>query len=295
MTDQTVNKEDFAKKINELQNELDSLKASTVQQISELERLRKELYNCNERLNLSIKNSPFAIIEWDADFVVNKWDGASEKIFGWNAQEILGKPLTDLQMFFEPDLPNARRILEKLKSGTETQLVSEHRNYRKDRQVIHCQWFNFVLRVEEGEKFCALSMVTDISEKKQTEFLFRESQERLAAVQEVARVGTWETDLLNFHVTWSEETYRIFELDHNQFGSSHPDFLNYVHPEDKEKANAALVESFNSQTINVLVHRIITPGGAIKFLEERWRIILNEQGRPQKALGTCREVVEREI
>lgn len=290
MKDQNLSKEELVQKNQALQDELDSLKASILAQTSQFEQAKKELVSCNERMSMCIKHSPVAIIEWDSDFVVHTWSGASEKIFGWKATEIKGKPISELLMFYEPDIPNARRILEKLKNGTESQVVSDHRNYRKDRRVIHCEWCNTVLKEEYGGKLYVLSMISDITEKRQTQLLLRESQERLAAVQEVARVGTWETDLLNFHVTWSEETYKIFELDHDQFGSSHPDFLNYVHPDDREKANAALVESYNSQTINVLVHRIITPSGRIKFLEERWRILYNEQGRPERALGTCREV-----
>lgn len=133
----------------------------------------------------------------------------------------------------------------------------------------------------------------DITKRKLAEEQLRKSEARLIEAQGVAKIGSWETDLLTLEIIWSEETYRIFEVNPDLFQSSHPDFINYVHPDDREKVDAAFAASFSCNTVNIIEHRIITPGGLEKTVEECWRIFCDEGGEPVRAMGTCRDITER--
>lgn len=133
----------------------------------------------------------------------------------------------------------------------------------------------------------------DITKRKFAEEQLRKSEARLIEAQEVAKIGSWETDLLTLEIIWSQETYRIFEVDPDLFQSSHPNFINYVHPDDREKVDAAFADSFFCNSVNTLEHRIITPGGLEKTVEECWRIFCDENEQPIRAMGTCRDITER--
>ncbi|UPQ77995.1 PAS domain S-box protein [Flavobacterium azooxidireducens] len=133
----------------------------------------------------------------------------------------------------------------------------------------------------------------NMTERKKSELELRASETRLAEAQSIAKIGNWETDLVNLNVLWSEETYRIFDCKPDDFSFTHPDFLNYVHPDDREKVEAAFKNSFDSFDVNTVEHRIITQKGEIKFLEERWQLIRNTEGIPIKAVGTCQDISER--
>ena len=133
----------------------------------------------------------------------------------------------------------------------------------------------------------------NISEKKFKEELQVKSEARLAEAQAVAKVGSWETDLLNYSVTWSAETFRIFEIDPLQFKSSHPGFLEFVHPNDRAKVDEAFTNSIASACDNSIEHRIMLKDGNIKWVEEHWRIIRDDQNNPIRALGTCQDITER--
>lgn len=111
----------------------------------------------------------------------------------------------------------------------------------------------------------------------------------------MAKVGSWETDLSNLKVTWSAEIYHIFEIKPEEFTENHPGFLEFVHQDDREKVNAAFIESLEKQTISAIEHRIITPAGKIKIVEERWQIYRDEKGLPIKAMGTCQDITERKM
>ncbi len=115
----------------------------------------------------------------------------------------------------------------------------------------------------------------------------------LMAAQTVAKMGSWDTDLSTLAVIWSAETYRIFEISPDQFQPTHQNFLELVHPEDRAAVDLAFHQSLDQHTVCSLEHRLLMPDGRIKFVEEHWQIFHDAQGRPQRALGTCRDITER--
>jgi PAS domain S-box-containing protein len=137
------------------------------------------------------------------------------------------------------------------------------------------------------------AIVSDVTEHKQTEESLRASEARLLEAQSVAKVGSWETDLSTLKVIWSAQTYMIFDLDPNTFQASHPAFLDFVHPEDRAKVDAAFLTSFDSSIYNTIEHRIVTAKGVTKYVEERWRIFRNNHEQPTRAVGTCQDITER--
>ncbi|MCX6221692.1 MAG: PAS domain S-box protein [Bacteroidia bacterium] len=295
MKDLEKTKDQLIKELRETKQKLISVTTLKSAEGSKHKQIKNRLLESSERLDFFIENSPLAIIEWDSNFIVTKWTGNSEKIFGWSSDETIGVSVMDLKMIYEPDISLVQNSIDMLTHGINTHVVSINRNYRKDKKIIYCEWHNTALKDQNGNLLYVLSEVLDITERKQAELLLKESEERLFVAQEVAKVGSWETDLKSFEVIWSEETYRIFEIDRSEFKSSHPDFMTYVHIDDKEKVNNVFIESFCSESVNSIQHKIVTPGGNIKHLEERWKIIFDKEGKAVKALGTCCDLTERKL
>ena len=132
-----------------------------------------------EKLKFYTNNSPMAVIEWDSDFIVTLWTGDSEKIFGWNAEEVVGKKIMDLNFVYEPDIPIVQKTMEKLTCGLFKQVISTNRNYRKDRSIITCAWYNTILQNQNGEMLSVLSQILNITERKQAEQVIKESEKKL--------------------------------------------------------------------------------------------------------------------
>lgn len=116
---------------------------------------------------------------------------------------------------------------------------------------------------------------------------------RLVEAQSVAKVGSWDTDLATGIVTWSTETYRIFNVNPGQFQPTHAAFIELVHPDDRTIVNDAFLASADSDQTHVIEHRIINPDGTVKFIEERWKAFKDEAGKPSRAVGTCRDITEQ--
>ncbi len=135
----------------------------------------------------------------------------------------------------------------------------------------------------------------NITDMKIAEEKIRTSEARLAEAQTVAKIGSWETDLVNLKVIWSKETYRIFEIHSDKFATNHPGFLEFVHPDDRTMVDNAFLASLEKHSINTIQHRIITPAGKIKFVEEHWHIQRDSENLPTRAVGTCQDITDRKI
>ncbi len=135
----------------------------------------------------------------------------------------------------------------------------------------------------------------DITEQVLYRKKLEDNEAKLVEAQRAAKIGNWETDLSNLNVSWSEETYKIFELDSSSYQPNHESFLNFVHPDDKEKVDKTFMYSFNTEDYNYLEHRIITSKGNLKYVEEIWKIVYDENGLPISTFGTCQDITERKM
>ncbi len=116
---------------------------------------------------------------------------------------------------------------------------------------------------------------------------------RLLTAQRVSKIGSWETNLKTFHVKWSDEMHRIFGTDPETFDPSHYDFLRLVAPEDRERVDQALMNSFTTDGTNCIEHHIVMTNGTRKCVEENWTVSKNEKGVATIAIGTCQDITDR--
>ena len=128
--------------------------------ITERKKAEEALRESELRLRFHAENIPLAVVEWDSNFKVTRWAGDAEKMFGWKATETIGKPIMDLHLIYEPDVPIVERTMVRLTSG-ETKVVSSNRNVTKDGRVIFCTWYNSVLLDEKGKMVSVFSFVQD--------------------------------------------------------------------------------------------------------------------------------------
>lgn len=158
------------------------------------------------------------------------------------------------------------------------------------------RWFN--ARVTRFPKEGDLRIVVaheNITERMLAKEKLKESEARLVVAQAVAKVGSWETDFTFTKVIWSKETGRIFGIDPETVKITLEKFLEIVHPEDRLIVETTFVHSIKSQTLNKFEHRIITPDGIEKTVEERWEIIRDKEGKPLRSIGTCQDITERKV
>lgn len=121
------------------------------------------------------------------------------------------------------------------------------------------------------------------------------SQLHLKEAQGITKIGSWETDLQTFNLKWSDQTHHIFGTDPKGFQVTYEIFLDFIHPDDRNKVITALENSLTSQSDTSVEHRIISTNGTLKHVIENWKIIQDDKGYPVRAVGTCQDVTERKL
>ena len=120
----------------------------------------------------------------------------------------------------------------------------------------------------------------------------QQSEARLIEAQHIAQIGSWEIDLTNNAMHWSDEVFHILETDRKNIDVSFEIFLNHIHPEDREKVYQTYLNSLVTRTANEIEHRLIMPDGRIKWVNERYETYCDDQGSPLRSLGTVQDISE---
>ena len=144
--------------------------AQLVQRQNEL-RFRS-IYN---QLQLQIERMPLGYILLDSDFHVIDWNPASEKIFGYRIDEVLG-----MGPPFEKIIPQAGRpaiedLIGRLRQG-DMSAHSVNDNLTKDGRTIRCEWMNTPLSGEDGQFNGLMCLALDVTERNRLEEQFRQAQ-----------------------------------------------------------------------------------------------------------------------
>ncbi|MDX2231593.1 MAG: PAS domain S-box protein [Leptolyngbyaceae cyanobacterium bins.349] len=139
-----------------------------------------ELKKAYQELSFLIENFQLAVIEWNADFQVQRWSPEAEKLFGWGTRNVVGKSPLDWNFVHEEDHAIANETIQALLNGTQTRGMYSIRNYTREQKIVHCDWFHSALVDESGKLVSVLSLVLDATERKQAEEELKASQHRFA-------------------------------------------------------------------------------------------------------------------
>jgi PAS domain S-box-containing protein len=150
-------------------------------EIRERIRAEEELGLAYQRLTYHVENTPLAVIEFDKELNIKRWSGRAEEIFGWKASEALLKNVNDpdFPIIYEEDKKVVAEINKELMQGTVNRNLSLNRNYTKSGEVIYCEWHNSVLRDEHGNLITILSLVHDVTERRNAEETLSRSYEEI--------------------------------------------------------------------------------------------------------------------
>src|SRR6266436_2618514 len=232
------------------------------------------------------------------DFVNHRWMDYT----GLSLQEEIEDPTRPVH---PEDLPRVmKKWIADLAAGQPSE--DEIRLRRADGEY---RWFlvrTAPLRDERGNVVKWFGVSIDIEDSRRAEEALRSSEReqrhiskqlerertRLVEAQEVAKMGSWEADLQSLNVIWSEQTHRIFETDPSRFHPTRPKFREFIHAEDRAKVDAAFVASLDKRSTCTVAYRTVMPDGRVKILEERWQAFRDEEGKPIRVAGTCRDITE---
>ena len=262
----------------ELQAQNEALSGS----MEEIQAAGQELRAAHGRINTILEQMSDGFVSFDRDWRYTQINAAAAEMLQMAPEQLLGKTIWEMwpQAFDLPIGVNLRRsLLEDISLQFETYYPAP-----LDR------WFE--CRCHPTTEGLAI-FFSDITERRQAALELQHSHDLLEAAQRLGKLGSWELDLPSGMLRWSEEAYRIFELDPARFMPSYENFLRAIHPDDHALVDQAYQQSLRDQKPYSIEHRLLFADGRIKWVREHCTTTFDLSGEPLRSMGMVQDITER--
>ena len=230
---------------------------------------------------------------WQMDLVDNvlTWSDEIYQIF----ESERGEFGASYEAFMEAVHPDDRKLVDlTYREALEKHLPFEieHRLLLPDGRIKYVHERCETTYDDNGKPLCSIGTVQDITVRKEMENSLRESRQLMAESQRIAQVGSWEYDIASDTHTWSDELFRIYEINPAE-GASYAGCMNATHPDDREAVANAYLSAVESGQPYESEHRLLMKDGRIKYVHERGETLCGPDGRLLRAVGMMQDITER--
>ena len=221
---------------------------------------------------------------------------AVQKMMGYTASELKGLTISDLT--HPDDRQESRERRNAMVVGDKPTYQMAKRYIRKNGTTVWGRVTSTPVRDSAGKFRFSAAMIEDITEQIRVEQSLRESEARLAEVQEITDVGSWDLRIERDQpdkVHWSPGLCQIYEIKKDAFPQDFDSYMSLVHEEDRGRARRAWTEAFESDTPFADEYRIIRPDGSIRFTIMQARLLQDQRLGAKHWIGTTTDVTERKL
>ena len=240
-----------------------------------------------------LNNAHLIVLVLDAHGRIEQVNPFFEKLTASRFEEIKGKD------WFSTFLPEPHQEPVRTLFMTSEHAAPMHRSVSpiltRDGEERVIEWSNQIIGHRDGQMVGVMAIGQDVTDRSRMEQEVHLSSMRLNEAQRIARVGSWELDLVTGQLFWTDEIFNLFEIDKSQFGATYEAFLNAIHPDDREAVNQAYTGSLVDRKPYVIVHRLLMPDGRVKYVEERCQSDFDVQGKPLRSVGTVQDITAQHM
>jgi diguanylate cyclase (GGDEF)-like protein/PAS domain S-box-containing protein len=232
-----------------------------------------------------VELSSDAIVTVSRGLVVTRFNAAAERLFGWRASEILGRPVGLLAPTAERDARLA--LVERVFQGETIDAHETTRTMRDGRRVIMSVALSPVVDAA-GEVIEACLIMRNVTEEVTARLRLAEQQRLLESSQAAARIGSWASDRLTGRIDWSAEHYRLLRRDPALGPLAIDQMIHLFHPEDRQ----LVLDCFRRDASFAFEARFIADPQDVRVFRVRAEFVPREGGQPGRLLGITQDVTE---
>jgi signal transduction histidine kinase/ActR/RegA family two-component response regulator len=116
---------------------------------------------------------------------------------------------------------------------------------------------------------------------------------KLNEAQQISKIGSWDWNMISNTLWWSDETYRVFDVDPGLFIPSVEENVTFIHPDDREEFNEKFNQAVQTgKPLNTDL-RLVTRAGTVKYCNAQGKVICDESGKPIRYIGTIMDITSR--
>lgn len=209
---------------------------------------------------------------------------------GYTREELLTLHLWDI----DPHYPKERwpSAWEETKKTERRSLETEHQ--RKDGSSFPIEVSAHHITLNNMEYHVAFTR--DITQRKQAEAQLEEREQQLKEAQHMAQLGYWKWDIKSGAVEWSDETYRIFRRDPEEFTPQIDTIMALSPwPEDHQRDQEIIREALANREQGSYEQRFLRPDGSSGYYFSTFRGIFDAENNLVTLLGTIQDITERKL
>ena len=255
------------------------------QDITEIDNLRRDLSISNARWQSIIKNEELAITEVSLNLEIEFCSNivkTAQHLF--NKEDLLGQSIKRFFKEDEWDLIWKKKFNRLIESGS--YFVSQYDVIDGIKTItIQNQWFP---HYEEGKLVNIICISSDITEVNSTKEKLESINTHFIQTQEASLTGSWEWDIKNDSIWWSDETFKLFEVEKSSFINTYQNYLNLLDQESQQK----VIDQVNTILKDGLPYKHIVKlkKNHSKRLEGIGYLIKDNNGANQKLIGVVKDV-----
>ncbi len=257
-------------------------------------RTRDQLREQREWLHVTLTSVGDAVIATDTAGRIVFINPVAETLTGWPREEALRQPVHEVFRTLNEETggPAKDVVNQVLHEGRIVDLANHTALVTRDGREIPIEDSAAPIRDGEGNVSGVVLVFHDVTEKQRAREALKKSEFHLARSQQLAHLGSWSWDIVEDRLYWTDETYRLFGLQPGEVMPRHEDFLDFVHPEDRDRVERAVQ--------NGLVHgryapefRIINKRGRELYIYSNGETTFDKDGNPLKMEGYLQDITER--
>lgn len=125
------------------------------------------------------------------------------------------------------------------------------------------------------------------------------SNEQMRLSREAAQIGTFDVDIVAGTLEWDKRCRILFGIDHDNPVFYNTDFLNGLHPEDKQRVIETIDRVYNKALSNGdydIEYRTVGVGdGKIRWLRAKGKAYFDENDKPIRFVGVVIDITEEKL
>ncbi len=236
-----------------------------------------------------IDSAEDAIVSKTLDGIITSWNKGAENLFGYKADEVVGKSVTVL--IPEDHLDEEPAILARLRKGERIEHYETVR-VRKDGRLIDISLTVSPIRGADGSIIGASKIARDITERHHIQRALAERGQHLNLALTAASLGDWSWDAATDIVTLSEAAAEILDIPPGPH-LTWAEMRELLHEEDRERAREAVEQSLVEHSDYDIEYRLTVADGSLRWISARGRGLYDDEGKVLGMLGVVQEITGR--
>ncbi len=235
---------------------------------------------------------------WETDMVARTrtWSKEGMALFGLDLPNCHGQVGGDADEYEQALHPDDRHLVRRFHEIADKQdsFLAEYRIVRPDGAVLWLSGRGLVIsRRPDGRAQRLVSIMADVSERRQAEDVLRIERERLALALKAGQMGVYDFNVTADTLWWSPEIYGVFGVSSERFVPTRESVAGLIHPDDRDAFLQRRAEAMAERRPFVHEFRIFRGDGSLAWISHRGQTEYDAEGQPVRNFGIALDVTER--